>query len=281
MSSTRAQRFLGNQAPLCGSVLLFALLFVVAAPAHAQWYSPECHYAGQELFDSGPAHPEAEFQMGRLIYADQNGRTQRGWRPWWAIDWPEAECHITRGIERLTRIDVAHDSFRARAFDPRLFDYPWLFAQQVGHWYLSDEEAAQLHEYLLRGGFLVVDDFHGEYEWAVFVESMRRVLPGSPIIEIPETDPLLHILYDLDQRTQIPGRRHLYRGPGGRIEAQLQGPPHWRGIYDGEGRLMVAINFNMDMGDAWEHADDPIYPEPMTALAYRFGINYIIYAMTH
>jgi hypothetical protein len=102
------------------------------------------------------------------------------------------------------------------------------------------------------------------------------------IVDIPESDPLLHILYDLDQRTQIPGRRHLYRGADGQIHAELPGgPPRWRGIYDEQGRLMVAINYNMDMGDAWEHADDPVYPEPMTALAYRFGINYIVYAMTH
>nr|NIW25059.1 DUF4159 domain-containing protein [Gammaproteobacteria bacterium] len=141
-------------------------------------------------------------------------------------------------------------------------------------------EAAQLREYLLRGGFLVVDDFHGEYEWSVFTESIFRVLPERQIVEIPETDPLLHILYDLDQRTQIPGHRHLRWGVGN-VAARMQGPPHWRGIYDDDGRLMVAINFNMDMGDAWEHADDPTYPEPMTALAYRFGINYIIYAMTH
>ncbi|HSG66927.1 MAG TPA: DUF4159 domain-containing protein, partial [Gammaproteobacteria bacterium] len=263
------------------SALLLVALLGLAAPAGAQWYSPECHYAGQALMDAGPPEPQAEFQMARLIYADAYGRIQGGWRPWWAIDWPEAECHITRGIERLTRLDIAHDSFRTRAVDPRLFDYPWLFVQQVGHWYLSEEEASQLREYLRRGGFLVVDDFHGEYDWAAFVESMYRVLPGAVIVDVPETDPLLHILYDLDQRTQIPGRRHLYRAPDGRIEAQLQGPQRWRGIYDDAGRLMVAINFNMDMGDAWEHADDPVYPEPMTALAYRFAINYIVYAMTH
>jgi hypothetical protein len=116
----------------------------------------------------------------------------------------------------------------------------------------------------------------------VFIESISRVFPDRAIVDLPEADPLLHVLYDLDQRTQIPGRRHLYRGAGGHIMVEPEGsPPRWRGIYDDEGRLMVAINFNMDMGDAWEHADDPVYPEPMTALAYRFGINYIVYAMTH
>jgi hypothetical protein len=227
--------------------------------------------------------PEAEFHMARLIHG-QVGSVRGNFRrrPWWAIDYPAAEYHLTRGLRRLTRLDVADDSIHLQSIDERIFDHPWLFAQQVGHWQLSVAETERLREYLLRGGFMVVDDFHGAYEWATFTDVIRRVLPGKPIIDIPDTDPLLHVLYDLDQRTQIPGRRHLYRGAGGQIVAQLPGgPPHWRGIYDDEGRLLVAINYNMDMGDAWEHADDPVYPEPMTALAYRFGINYIIYAMTH
>jgi len=229
--------------------------------------------------------PEAEFHMARLIYSSPGGGRRGYWggwgRGWWAIDYPSAEYHITRALRRLTLLDVADDSFHVQAIDQRLFDFPWLFAQQVGRWQLSNEETDALREYLLRGGFLVADDFHGENEWLIFSEAIRRVFPDRPIIELPETDPLLHIHYDLDQRTQIPGERHLYRTAGGEIKAQLQGPQHWRGIYDDDGRLMVAINFNMDMGDAWEHADDPFYPEPMTALAYRFGVNYLIYAMTH
>jgi len=219
--------------------------------------------------------------MARLIYSDGYAGF-RAFRPWWAIDYPEAEYHFTQGLRRLTRLDAADDSRHLRATDDALFDHPWLFAQQVGRWTLSEPEAARLREYLLRGGFLVVDDFHGPYQWAVFMESMSRVFPDRPIVDLAEDATLLHVVYELDQRTQIPGRRHLYRGAGGRIEVEPEGsPPRWRGIYDDHGRLMVAINFNMDMGDAWEHADDPVYPEPMTALAYRFGINYIIYAMTH
>jgi hypothetical protein len=230
------------------------------------------------------APPEAEFHMARMIYTIAGGgggfRFGPG-QPWWAIDYPEAEDHFLQGVRRLTRIDSTPDSRHVSLLDEALFDYPWLFVQQVGHWQLSDEETLRLREYLLRGGFLVVDDFHGEREWQVFQSVMQRVFPDRTIVELPVEDLLLHVLYDLDQRTQIPGRRHLRRAPNGEIVAQLAGPPHWRGIYDESGRLLVAINFNMDMGDAWEHADDPVYPEPMTALAYRFGINYILYAMTH
>jgi len=138
-----------------------------------------------------------------------------------------------------------------------------------------------LREYLMRGGFLMVDDFHGPYDCQVFEAAMKRVLPGRPIVDIPDDDPLLHIFFDLNKRTQIPGRRHLRRGAGGRTVAAMAGPPRWSGIYDDQKRLMVAINFNMDMGDAWQHADDPVYPAEMTGLAYRFGVNYVIYAMTH
>lgn len=236
--------------------------------------------------DSGRA-PEAELHIARLIYAS-GGRGGFGGfaggfgRPWWAIDYPEAEYHFRNGVRRLTRIDIADDSRHLQITDDAIFDYPWLFAQQVGRWRLSDEETARLREYLLRGGFMVADDFHGPWQWEVFEEAMRRVFPDRPIVDIPDSAEILHVLYDLDERTQIPGRRMIRELGGGRIEIYPEGsPPRWRGIYDDQQRLMVVMNFNMDMGDAWEHADDPVYPEPMTALAYRFGINYILYAMTH
>lgn len=226
-------------------------------------------------------HPEAELHMARLMPSGAQA-SLGGWRPWYAIDWPEAEDHLSQGLRRLTRLEVANDSVHIQTLDDRIFDYPWLFAQQVGRWTLSIEETDRLREYLMRGGFLVVDDFHGSRDWANFFEMIQRVFPKHLIVEIPDNDPLLHVLYDLDRNTQIPGARHLYRGPNGQTLANLPGgSPHWRGIYDDKGRLLVAINYNMDMGDAWEHADDPWYPNPMTTLAYRFAVNYIIYAMTH
>jgi len=223
--------------------------------------------------------PEAEFHMARLVYASNQG--QRAWRPWWAIDYPEAEYHLTRGLTRLTTLDVADDSRHLRLTDEAIFDYPWLFAQQAGRWYLNPDEIAALREYVLRGGFLVVDDFHGEYDWAVMSDALEQAFPEWPIRPLPEEHALMNVLYDLDQGTQIPGRRHLYRDTDGEIRARLWGPAEWHGIYDDDGRLVVAINYNMDMGDAWEHADDPVYPVPMTSLAYRFAVNYVVYAMTH
>jgi hypothetical protein len=221
--------------------------------------------------------PQAELHMARLAYSAAGCAGSRGWcNPWWAIDYPLAEAHFLPAVERMTRIDVAADSKHVALDDDTLFDYPWLFLQQPGRsdWHPQGAQLTRLREYLERGGFLVVDDFHGEYEWASFQAAMQDVLPNRPIVDVPESDMLMSILFDLDERTQIPGERHLGW-------QRMEGPPHWRGIYDDDGRLMVAINHNIDMGDAWEHADDPHYPAAMTSTAYRFGVNYVIYAMTH
>ena len=128
---------------------------------------------------------------------------------------------------------------------------------------------------------MLIDDIHGEYDWRVLEAALKTVFPDRKIVDIPVTDPLMHIFYDLEQGVPIPGLRHLWRTRGGQIEVEMEGTPTWRAIYDDKGRIMLAINFNMDMGDAWEHADDPQYPSPMTALAYKLGTNYVIYSMTH
>ncbi|HEX5420595.1 MAG TPA: DUF4159 domain-containing protein [Gammaproteobacteria bacterium] len=218
-----------------------------------------------------------EFHFARMIYTDlpQYGFRGRFGGGWWRQDWPRAETHFLQAVHRLTRID-AGDPVVVQLTDDNLFDYPWLYATQVGYWDLSDKEIARLREYLLRGGFLMTDDFWGD-EREVFDESMARLFPDRPIVDIPSDDPVLHVLYTIDKFTQIPGLRHV------RSYANLKDlpPPQWRGIYDDDGRLMVAIDYNQDIGDSWEEADTPDYPEPMTALGYRFGINYIAYAMTH
>ena len=254
------------------SAALLVALAIGAAAARAQ--------VSDEATPAAPSYKESpgEFQFVRLAYAaNQYGR---GWggRQIWQTDWPDAEYHFSRGIDRLTRIDVALGGHVLTARDESIYDYPWIYAVEVGYWTLNDPEAARLRDYLLRGGFLMVDDFHGTFEWGGFVATMEKVFPDRPIVDIPEVHEIFHVVYDLDHRIQIPSRMFIRSG----VTWERDGyTPHWRGIYDDEGRLMVAINFNMDIGDAWEHADWPDYPENMTALAYRFGINYVIYAMTH
>jgi len=221
-----------------------------------------------------------EFEFARLVYAE-NPNFSRGWG-WggarWTTDAPEAEWHLLQGIKRLTRVNAASEGTALRLDDDAIFDHPFLYAVEVGGWFLSDEEARRLREYLDRGGFLMVDDFHGTYEWEGFMESMRRVYPDRPVVDLPVSDEVFHVLYDLMERPQIPS---IYGAMSGRTWERDGYTPQWRGIYDEKGRLAVVINFNMDLGDAWEHADEPEYPEPLTALAYRYAINYLIYSMSH
>jgi hypothetical protein len=220
--------------------------------------------------------PYSEFQFVRLEYSDGYGDFTRRGR--WTTDWPEAEQHLMGGVKRLTRVDVATEGRHMNIMDPALFDQPWLYAVEVGAWVLSEAEAGRLRDYLLRGGFLMVDDFHGSYEWQGFMESMRRVFPDRAVVDIPVKDSVFHVLYDLDDQVQIPGIGAAMRG----VTYEGDGyTPHWRGIYDDAGRLMVVINFNMDLGDAWEHADVPDYALRYTTRAYQYAINYILYAMTH
>lgn len=227
--------------------------------------------------------PSNELHLGRLFYKPAISGDWGPGREWWRIDWPEAEHHFIGGIRRYTSIDVAEDSAHISLLDNSVFDYPWLWVQQVGRWSLSERELTTLSEYLQRGGFLIVDDFHGPEQWNRFANVMQRVLPGYTIDDVPLESSLMQIHFAMQQTVQIPGRRHVF-GFDSNNEAIVRmphSPSQWKGIYDELGRLMVAINFNMDVGDAWEHANDPGYPAAMTSLAYRMGINYVIYAMTH
>ena len=108
--------------------------------------------------------------------------------------------------------------------------------------------------------------------------SLQRVFPDRQVVDIPNDDPIFHSIYDLDSRYQVPGAQYLYSG---RTYERDGVEAKWRGIYDDKGRLMVAICHNMDLGDAWEYADQPQYDEKFSALAFRIVINYAAYAMTH
>ena len=122
----------------------------------------------------------------------------------------------------------------------------------------------------------MADDFHGTEEWTVFQESMKRVFPDRPIVEIAENDPIFHTIYDLTDRYQVVGAEHLETGH--KSDGYVA---RWRGIYDDKGRVMIAISFNSDIGDSWEWANESQYPEKYSALGIRIGLNYVIYSMTH
>ena len=274
-------------------VVALGVILLIAAAGFAQRFGGRFRYFGEQEETEVDIPPRAaEYHFIRMEYQDAQGfqagfrfgsRHGRG-RGWWMQDWPDAEDHFTAGVQRLTRIDTG-DPRHVSLLDDKLFDYPWIYATQTAYWDLSDQEIARLREYLLRGGFLVTDDFWGPEEWEIFRQTMDRVFPGKPITDIGASDEVMHVLYNIEpkDRTFIPGSRHLRRGPGGTIVVvQPEGTtPAWRAMYDDHSRMIVAINFNTDVGDAWEFADVPYYPAAMTLLAYRYGVNYLFYSMTH
>ncbi len=252
---------------------------------------PWREYPGQDNIEIPPDYKvPAEWVFARLMYPPYTGGYGFGFRgrygsDWkhgrssWTTDYTAADRHVAVAMRRLTRVSVRSVEQPVDLDDgDDVFNYPWLYAVEVGHWQLTDNHVKQLRDFLERGGFFMVDDFHGTREWAVFIESMQKVFPGRPIVDIPDSDSIFHSIYDLDNRYQVPGAQYLRSG---RTYEQDGFDPHWRGIYDDKGRLMVAICHDMDLGDAWEWADYPQYDEKFSALAFRIVSNYIVYSMTH
>jgi hypothetical protein len=216
---------------------------------------------------------KTEWAFGRLIYPAVVSYAR------WTMDYPRSDRHLSAALRRLTRIHVRSVEQPISLDDgDDVYNWPFLYGVEVGYWDLTDDECRKMRDYLLRGGFFMCDDFHGTREWEQFMKSIRRVFPDRSVVEIDNKDPIFHIVYDLDNRYQVPGAQFLETG---RIYEHDGFEPRWRGIYDDSGRLMVAICHNMDLGDSWEHADNPKYPEKFSALGFRIGVNYVVYSMTH
>lgn len=124
---------------------------------------------------------------------------------------------------------------------------------------------------------MVVDDFWGSWAWENFEYQMGLVFPDRPIVEVPLDHPVFHAFYDIDEVIQVPNV-HQAAGPTHEYDGKV---PHARGIFDDDGRLMVLINWNTDLGDAWEWADNPDYPLRYSTYAFEIGINFVIYGMSH
>jgi len=267
-------------------------LGLIALTALYAFQRPFREYPGLEYNDfPRPAdyQEKTEWAFARLMYPQANNVRgfgfRRGGGDWregysmWTQDYPRADRHFTQAMRRLTRIHVRSVEQPVNLDDGDDVDnYPWLYAVQVGNWRLTDAQAKAMREYLLRGGFFMCDDFWGPDQWENFMESMRRVFPDRPVVDIPDDDHIFHTVYDLSDRYQVPGARYVQTG----VTEKCDGcPARWRGIYDDRGRLMVAMTFQSDLGDSWEWADDPGYDEKFSALGIRIGVNYIVYAMTH
>lgn len=222
-----------------------------------------------------PRRVAPEFSFLRLIYTGSNWRGSNNW----ATDYPKADRQFLYALRKLTDFTFVDPEARALPIlSDELFNYPFAYAVEVGYMELSDEEAARLREYLLRGGFLMVDDFHGSAEWASFYRQIKKVLPEYEPEPLPLSHPIFHCYFDIRELYQVPGLQWAYSG---RTWERDGYDARYMGIHDEQGRLMVVINHNVDLGDAWEWAEQEIYPRRYAHLAFQLGVNYIIYSMTH
>jgi hypothetical protein len=225
-----------------------------------------------------------EFYFTRAIYSEGGGFRGRG-RQSWAVDYPKADCQFIVVVKRLAGLDIFDGSYAITLDDPNIRRFPFLYMLEVGQGMrLTDAEVEGLRDYLAAGGFLVVDDFWGSREWANFEREITRVLPDKPIVDLPMDHTLFRIFYDIEEVLQVPNQGNgqaVSLGYSDRTWEQDGYTPHVRGIHDENGRLMVVINWNTDLGDAWEWAESPYYPLKYSTFAFEMGVNMILYSMTH
>lgn len=252
-----------------------------ASPADSARSAPPLQAAASPADSARSAPPPGRaFYWTRAIYTG----SRRSWWGWegrgaWATDFPKGDRQFLVVLKRLVRLDAYDYENAVSLADPRLRRFPLVYAVEVGHMDLTQEEVRGLRSYLQAGGMLIVDDFWGSWEWARFEENMRRVLPGRPILELSTDHPVFSAYYRIDEIKQVPARG---RGIRGRPTWEQDGyTPHVRAIFDDEGRIMVLINWNTDLGDAWEWAEDPLYPLEYSTYAYEIGANMIVYGMSH
>ncbi len=277
-------------------VAVAGVLMLVAAAAYAdrEFRVYRSFEAQANRVDLPPDwNKPAGFVVARLMYPGNFGgfggfgRFGRGgdWRQGgtpWAVDYPRGDRYFAKILRRLTTIDVRSVEQPVNLDDGNdVFDWPYLIVGLPGFWDLSDVQAAKLRDYLLRGGFLLADSFFGNREWEGFERGMKQVFPDRPIVDLPDSHPLFHTVYDLDAHHMVPNWNALQGGVPYRNGNDGGSVPHWRAILDDHGRVMVAIAFNNDLGDSYQWADDPDYPAEGAGLGLRMGVNFVVYALTH
>ena len=234
-------------------VLGSALLTTLLAFQHNRQYEYEMQ---NPTVDPPDAEEKTEYAFARLRYRSGGWGRRRGGGSW-GTDSNKAERQFVQGVRRLTRVHTRSIEEIIDVDSDEIYNWPWLYAVEVGHWDLSDSQAKRIRDYLDRGGFLMVDDFHGTYEWEVFTTGLKKVFPDRPIVDLEDDNAIFHVIYNLNERVQVPGRQFVYSG---RTYERDGVEPKWRAVFDDKGRVQVAICHNMDLGDAWEWADFPDYP---------------------
>jgi hypothetical protein len=263
---------------LAAVLLLAAALGAAQTTRNRGWFQRRAAFATLNDFDGG-------FQFCRLVFRQSRNGDGAGWN----VDWPRADENLSIRLSELSRVPVSMDGGQpkpllVRLNDPVISHCPFVMMTEPGGAFLDDAEAAGLRDYLLRGGFLWADDFWGEWAWDNWESQLRKALPSNayPIVEIPLEHPVFHQMLQVSSFPQIPGIGYW----DGRNRTSERGAetatPHLRGINDERGRIMVLMTFNTDFGDSYEReAENPEYFHRFSVPGYAFGINVIVYAMTH
>jgi hypothetical protein len=216
---------------------------------------------------------ESRFTFGRVYFDSPitryfSGPVGASNGPPWSHDWPRSEEHFMKIMAEVTKLDVNPGGHIISFQNEDCFKYPIAYLCEVGYINLSELEARRMAEYLLRGGFLIVDDFRGDREFYNFRYQMKRVFPNRSLEELPRSHPIWTCFYDISKvMIEPPYSKFL--------------TPQYFGISDDSGRLMMVVNYNNDISDYWEWSDDPMTPIDQSNEAYKYGVNYVMYALTH
>jgi hypothetical protein len=216
---------------------------------------------------------DGRFTFARLRWGGGGGgRFRGGWGAAWNHDYPRAEQNLAMILSELTTLDIHTDGSRVLSLDdPELFKYPIAFMWEPGFWALTDTEAEAFRAYLQKGGLAVFEDFDGRSQWANFEAQMRRVLPDGRFVRLDETHRIFDSFFHIDNIDTIV---HPMNGMA----------PVYLGIFEDNDpvkRLMVVANFDNDVPEYWEWSGQGLYPFNTSNDAYKLGVNYLIYGLTH
>ncbi len=224
-----------------------------------------------------PKHmPDDVFTFVRIRYSSR-----------WATDYPQSDLNFSYRLQELTSMEVNPDGKILELTDPELFNYPFIYMIEPGDIWLSDAEIRALRKYLLNGGFLMVDDFWGDWEWDQFYRAIKQVFPDRELVELEIDHPIFHCVFDLKEKPQVPAIETAKRGRAEGVTWEWRKPGSetvsYKGIFDDEGRMMCIICFNTDLGDGWEREGENhwYFKEFSEKKSYPMGINIVFYALTH
>jgi hypothetical protein len=275
---------------MLAGVLRGTVGLVVAAAVAGALVSAQGRRGGRFGYDVPMATAESfdgYFHFCRLAFRGSRGGDGGSW----SVDFPRADVNLSIRLSELTHTRVSFDEHReprhlvVRPTDPELFQCPFVMATEVGAAYFDEEEAANLRTFMLKGGFLWVDDFWGSYAWEYWQSQVERILPPSQfrIVDLPLDHPMFRAHFEVKAIPQIPSI-NFWGGTGGSTSERGRDSavPHARAVLDKSGHIMMLMTHNTDIGDSWEReGDDPDYFYTFSVNGYAFGINALIYAMTH